>query len=159
MMEVFYTLKLQKYFKIPNSAFPCLTTNASSGHTLLSSLLIATHFLLLGWFHFLLAVFNHKYPRALTTSTSWGYQDNPDFAFRANGISGPHAGTTLAHTWPQELSFIMRERDSIAIFLQSSTPVLKHMAEAPMFCCLLDMGPSFNYIFASFLFSMISFIA
>jgi hypothetical protein len=36
------------------------------------SLLTATNFFLLGWFHYLLAAFLSRYPMVLASQTSWG---------------------------------------------------------------------------------------
>ena len=68
-----------------NSAPPCLMSKCSSDFQLLSALLTAPHFFLLGCFHSLLADILSPYPRALVSLTLRGLHGNAGFFFTASG--------------------------------------------------------------------------
>lgn len=99
----------------------------SSDLQLLSPLLTATHFSLLGWLHSLLAFLFSKYPMSLASPTGWGLQGNQGFTFTASnsGLSRPSSKDALKHT-------------SVA-FLSQGGRLHNCVAKAARFCCLLGL--------------------
>lgn len=69
---------------------PCLMSDLQ----LLSYLLAATNYFLLGWFRSLLAAFLNRYPTALASGTSWGLQGSFNFIPSYSGVWYPHV------VWP-----------------------------------------------------------
>jgi hypothetical protein len=96
---------------------------------------------------------------ALSSSIFWGLQDNPGFAFTAfhNDLSRPLCGDT-PDTCLASAAFLSHKGRFYNPFLVSLTLKPKPHSQGCQ-VLLLWCFPSFNYIFISFLFLMVSFTA
>jgi hypothetical protein len=124
-------------------------SKCSSELQLLSALLTATHFSLLGWFHLQVAAFLDRNPRTMEPPTSWDLQGNPGFNFTAshNGLSGPPRRDTPAMSLASE-AFLRTEGDSI-LHSKARTAWSKLPNSAAYWTW--NMAHLFNSIFTSFL--------
>lgn len=112
-------------------ASPGLMSKRSSALRVLSALLTATHFLLLGWFRILLAVFFGRYLMTLAFPISWDLQGF-NFTASHNGLSGSPCRDSFGTCLPQRLSFVTEGGPLLlSCILDSKTWLWYHLSPLP----------------------------